>query len=347
MAANTDAIPPQASREATDWLILLQEEPDDQDILCAFAAWCDADPAHMQAWNATRLAADVMAAGVPEHADRWQPFVHEMRAGGDGSSVSSSSRKDNIVRPTFGRRKMWLGGGVAIAASLFAAVVGPGIVSRAVTGWQADYVTDTAEMRTITLADASTVTMAPESAIRVRFEAGERHIALLGGEAFFDVTPDPERPFRVSSEDVDVTVLGTGFDVRRNDAGTLVAVEHGLVRVGFDAINPPVHEMLEAGQSASVTWQGAVARGSLPAGQIASWRQNQLIAQDQPLGTVIDGLRRYYAGRIIITDDALAARTVTGVYNLADPLAALRGIARAQNAVVRQVTPWILLVSAS
>jgi transmembrane sensor len=347
MAANTDAIPPQASREATDWLILLQEEPDDQDILRAFAAWCDADPAHMQAWNATRLAADVMAAGVPEHANRWQPFVQEMRAGGDGSPVSSSSRKDNVVRPAFGRRKMWLGGGLAIAASLFAAVVGPGIVSRAVTGWQADYVTDTAEMRTITLADASTVTMAPESAIRVRFEAGERHIALLGGEAFFDVTPDPKRPFRVSSEDVDVTVLGTGFDVRRNDAGTLVAVEHGLVRVGFDAINPPVHEMLEAGQSASVTWQGAVARGSLPAGQIASWRQNQLIAQDQPLGTVIDGLRRYYPGRIIITDDTLATRTVTGVYNLADPLAALRGIARAQNAVVRQVTPWILLVSAS
>ena len=65
------------------------------------------------------------------------------------------------------------------------------------------------------------------------------------------------------------------------------------------------------------------------------------------MGTVIDGLRRYYAGRIIITDDTLATRTVTGVYNLADPLAALRGIARAQNAVVRQVTPWVLLVSAS
>ncbi|WP_404425775.1 FecR family protein [Thalassospira australica] len=347
MAANTDAIPPQASREATDWLILLQEEPDDQDILRAFAQWCDADPAHMQAWDATRRAADVMAAGAPEHAARWQPFVHEMRAGSNGSPVSSSSRKDNVVRPAFGRRKMLLGGGMAIAASLFAAVVGPGIVARAVTGWQADYVTDTAEMRTITLADASTVTMAPESAIRVRFEAGERHVALLGGEAFFDVTPDPKRPFRVSSDDVDVTVLGTGFDVRRNDAGTLVAVEHGLVRVGFDAINPPVDERLAAGQSASVTWQGAVARGSLPAGQIASWRQNQLIAQDQPLGTVIDGLRRYYPGRIIITDDALAARTVTGVYNLADPLAALRGIARAQDAVVRQVTPWILLVSAS
>lgn len=347
MAVKTDAIPPQASREATDWLILLQEEPDDQDILRAFAEWCDRDPAHVQAWNATRLAADVMAAGVPEHAGRWQPFVHEMRAGGEGSSVSSSSRKDNVVRPAFGRRKMWLGGGLAIAASLFAAVVGPGIVSRTVTGWQADYVTDTAEMRTITLADASTVTMAPESAIRVRYEAGERHIELLGGEAFFDVTPDPERPFRVSSDDVDVTVLGTGFDVRRFEAGTDVAVEHGLVRVGFDEIIPPVNEMLEEGQSARVSWQGDVARGQLPAGQIAAWRQNQLIAQDQPLGTVIDGLRRYYPGRIIITDDALASQPVTGVYNLADPMAALRGIARAQDAVVRQVTPWILLVSAS
>ncbi len=347
MAANTDAIPPQASREATDWLILLQEEPDDQDILRAFAEWCERDPAHMQAWNATRRAADVMATGSPEHADRWQPFVREMRTGGEGSSVSSSSRKDNVVRPAFGRGKMWLGGGLAIAASLFAAVIGPGIVTRAVTGWQADYVTDTAEMRTITLADASTVTMAPESAIRVRFESGERHIDLLGGEAFFEVTPDAERPFTVFADEVGVTVLGTGFDVRRNEAGTDVAVEHGLVRVGFDQITPPVAELLEAGQSASVTWQGAVARGQLPAGQIAAWRQNQLIAQDQPLGTVIDGLRRYYPGRIIITDDALATRPVTGVYNLADPLAALRGIARAQNAVVRQVTPWVLLVSAS
>ena len=144
-----------------------------------------------------------------------------------------------------------------------------------------------------------------------------------------------------------MTVLGTGFDVRRNEAGTDVAVEHGLVRVGLDASVPPVAEMLEAGQSASVSWQGEVARGQLPAGQVAAWRQNQLIAQDQPLGTVIDGLRRYYPGRIIITDDALATRPVTGVYNLADPLAALRGIARAQNAVVRQVTPWVLLVSAS
>lgn len=347
MAAKTDAIPPQASKEATDWLILLQDAPEDPDILRAFAQWCDADPTHMSAWHATRLAADVMAAGVPEHADRWQPFVQEMRAQGDGLPVSSSSRKDNVVRPAFGWRKRLLGGGMAIAASFVIAMIGPEIVSRAMTGWQADYVTETAEMRTITLADASTVTLAPESAIRVRFEAAERHIDLLGGEAFFDVTPDPERPFTVSADEVGVTVLGTGFDVRRDDHGAVVAVEHGLVRVGFDEITPPVHEMLEAGQRAHVTWQGAVARGSLPAGQIASWRQNQLIAQDQPLGTVIDGLRRYYPGRIIITDDALAARTVTGVYNLADPLAALRAMARPQDAVVRQVTPWILLVSAS
>ena len=44
---------------------------------------------------------------------------------------------------------------------------------------------------------------------------------------------------------------------------------------------------------------------------------------------------------------ALAARTVTGVYNLKDPGAALRAIARAHNAVIRYVTPWLILVSAS
>ncbi|MDP2697546.1 FecR family protein [Thalassospira sp.] len=334
MKRHTDPIRDKASKEATGWLILLQEDPDDMEVAQQFQDWCNASPAHLVAWEETRHAAGLMAQGVPRHAGRWQPFL--------------SASRDAVAHPVASNdnRRGWrrVLGGLAIAASLLVAVMaGPGIV----IDFQADYSTQTAETRAIVLADQSVVMLAPQSAIRVRFEGGERQIDLLRGEAFFEVTPDERHPFRVSSDSIDVTVLGTGFDVRRGENGTDVAVEHGLVRVDMEDGEAPLADMLTAGQRARVSWAGDVVRDDVPDGQIATWRHQQLIAQDQPLSTVIDGLRRYYPGTILITDAALARRPVTGVYHLADPLAALRGIARAQNAVIRQVTPWVILVSAS
>ncbi|MFH1805327.1 MAG: FecR domain-containing protein [Pseudomonadota bacterium] len=340
MKRHTDPIRDKASQEATGWLILLQEDPDDLEVMQQFQDWCNASPAHLSAWDETRHVAGLMAQGVPRHAGRWQPFLSASRdaaahAGHLAVPVASNDNRRGLRRVL---------GGLAIAASLLVAVVvGPGIV----IDLQADYSTQTAETRAIVLADHSMVMLAPQSAIRVRFEGGERQIDLLRGEAFFEVTPDEGHPFRVSSDSIDVTVLGTGFDVRRGETGTDVAVEHGLVRVDMDGGEQPLADMLGAGQRARVSWAGDVVRDHVPDGQIATWRHQQLIAQDQPLSTVIDGLRRYYPGTILITDAALARRPVTGVYHLADPLAALRGIARAQNAVVRQVTPWLILVSAS
>lgn len=144
-----------------------------------------------------------------------------------------------------------------------------------------------------------------------------------------------------------VTVLGTGFDVSDTAGRSSVAVEHGLVRVENAPTVPPVSELLEAGQQARVSRDGQVRRSTAPASQIAAWRHNQLIAQDQPLGEIVDRLRRYYTGTIVITDAELSRQTVTGVYRLDDPVSALRGMARAQKATVREITPWLLVVSPS
>ena len=68
--------------------------------------------------------------------------------------------------------------------------------------------------------------------------------------------------------------------------------------------------------------------------------------RDRPLAEAIDELRGYHAGFILLTDGALGARRVSGVYNLNDPVAALSAMAGAQGAVVRRLSPWVLLVSA-
>ena len=345
MTGKTDPIRKQASKEATDWLILLKDDPDDAGLRRAFEAWRRKNAVNAAAWDAMQQASDAMDKATPVHADRWQPSLADLRGEthGDGTDGAEPALPSNGRRTAgrIGRRQAIRFGGIAAAACLLALVAGPDV-------WldlRADYATGTAETRTIRLPDDSTVTLAPESAIAVAYAPGERRIRLLAGEAFFEAATNPERPFRVAARIVDVTVLGTAFDVRRGDAGARVSVEQGVVRVDHAAAAPPV--TLTAGQSVRVSWGGLAERSDAPLDQIAAWRRNRLIARDEPLGAVVDELRRYYSGRIIVTDEALAARPVTGVYNLADPVAALRGVARAQNAVVRRVTPWLIFVSAS
>ncbi len=212
---------------------------------------------------------------------------------------------------------------------------------------QADHATGTAVSRTVELTDQSTVIVAPASAIAVSFTPDERRVRLLAGEAYLEVTPDSDRPFRLSAGGVQVTVLGTGFNVSRSEDGVEVGVAHGKVHVGRSGSAQPVTTLLEAGEFVRINGSGRMVKDRQPASQVGAWRQNQLIAQDQPLRDVLNRLRRYYTGMIIVTDDSLSTQPVTGVYDLENPTGALRAIARSQNAVVRAITPWLLIVSRS
>lgn len=191
------------------------------------------------------------------------------------------------------------------------------------------------------------VTVAPDSAIAISFDAGERRVRLLSGEIYLDVTPDTDRPFRVEAEGVLVTVLGTAFNVSQTDYTVEVGVAHGSVRVAPNDAALPAAPALSPGEFVRVDRSKRIQRGKQPASQIGAWRQEQLIAQDQPLGDVLARLRRYHAGTILLMDRSLADQPVTGVYDLGDPVAALRAIARSQNAAVRAFTPWFLVVSRS
>ena len=399
MTGNNDPVHKQASQEATDWLILLHDDPEDVELRRAFEAWLKKSPANAAAWEAMQQASKAMDKATPVHAGRWKPALAELRGKteNDGAGAAAplntvrtrhssplhgrhmvrSSRKSpvgaassrdrrsiagriaagsrsyggcfkamrlfEIAASRINRRQAIRFGGVAALACLLALFIAPGLL----LDLHADYTTGTAETRTIRLSDDSTVTLAPESAITVTYTPDERHIRLLAGAAFFEVTPNAERPFEVAAKTLDITVIGTGFDVRSDDDGADVTVAHGAVRVGHASAVPPVAETLTAGQSIRVSWAGRAERRAVPVDQIAAWRHGELIARDEPLGAVVEQLRPYYAGRIVVTDEALAARPVTGVYNLNDPVAALRAIARAQNAAVRRVTPWLIIVSTS
>ena len=53
----------------------------------------------------------------------------------------------------------------------------------------------------------------------------------LKGEAFFNVTPNKKKPFIISVNDVQITVVGTSFNVKTINGNTEVVVETGIVKV--------------------------------------------------------------------------------------------------------------------
>jgi len=101
--------------------------------------------------------------------------------------------------------------------------------------------------RRIRFADGSEITLLqPDSTVRPREVRDDRTVVeLLGGSARFAVTSRPGRVFRVETDDVVVTVLGTRFTIERLGPRARVEVTEGSVEVAWS----DGHARLRAGQA--------------------------------------------------------------------------------------------------
>lgn len=295
-------------REASHWLIALQEAPDDMVLRDRFRAWLQASPIHAQAWRDLNRVDDLI---------------------GQALSAAKAAPPPRRARPVMGMAAFGL------AACLLLA-----FIPMRQAGLQADHRTTTAEMRRIALADGSQVMLAPDSAITVSLGEDKRVVALLRGEAFFEVQRDPARPFTVVAGDSSVRVVGTAFNVRRLQSGAEVAVAQGAVRVS----RADTQVDLRPGDSIDTSQGRHGLRSTLPTELVAPWRQGQLVVKDRSVADVVDTLRRYHDGIIMLHGQALAERRITGIFTPDDPEAALTALVAPLGGSVIRVTPWFVLV---
>ncbi|MFK0091127.1 FecR family protein [Pseudomonas sp. NPDC090592] len=316
----TSAAPTSSRREqALDWLLRLQQSPDDPQLRGAFEQWCASDTANAQAYQKAERVWQLTGQLAPTTTELWPkaevlPLPIKRRPG----------------------RRWWLG--AAVAACLLVAVA-PSLSLRL----QADYRTAQGETRDITLADGSVVQMDSDTAIAVDYSGDHRDVKLLAGQAFFEVMPDKAKPFHVRADDVKVTVTGTAFNVELRPGRVGVDVQHGSVRVEDTAAAQLLANALTAGQRLRYADGQVQLRAFVPS-QAAAWRQGQLIADDQTVAEVVQALARYVPGEVLLRDDALGAKRVTGVYDLRKPEAALRAVVRPHGGQVRSYGPWLLVL---
>jgi transmembrane sensor len=309
-----------AREEAAMWLVLLDDDPDDAGRRVEFEAWLNAAPVNRDAWQAVGRT----AALLPE-ADRLQR-----------RSADSAASRPRVVR---WRARYALGVAALALSACILAIVGPTIALRL----QADYHTGVAEIETLRLDDGSSVRMGPGSALRVAFSSGERRVQILAGEALFDVAADATRPFRVVTRDAITTVLGTRFDVSLLQASTSVVVARGHVQVSSRSGVQTVD--LRAGDSVRVAIDGSTERGDDRPDLFLPGPDHRVGVRNRPVAEVIERIRPWFVGRIVIADDEVGRRSVTGVFDAADPARALDALVGPQGGRVISITPWLLIVS--
>lgn len=180
----------------------------------------------------------------------------------------------------------------------------------------ADYKTATSEMKDVVLEDGSTLSLAPKSAIKVDYSAGQRRIELIQGDIYVDVAKDPSRPFIVHTQQADYQALGTRFIVNQYTDTSALHMLHSRVRASTNLISQPQVQNISAGQRISVDATGLGKIEAFDAHMFqTAWQMQQIQANELALSDLLPRLNAYHDGYIIFDEKALRQIKLTGMIN--------------------------------
>lgn len=174
----------------------------------------------------------------------------------------------------------------------------------------------TGQISQITLADGSRVWLSAASTLRYPQHFGDnlREVELKG-EAFFNVTNNPDKPFVVNSDQLRTRVLGTSFNIRvfKDEEDIHVTVATGRVSIeqnadsidsrtdstGAIAVLTPEQQLIFNKKTQSGTTQAV--KSTL----YTSWKDGKLIFENHSFEEIARRLERWYGIPIHFSDTAL------------------------------------------
>lgn len=146
------------------------------------------------------------------------------------------------------------------------------------------------------------------------FSEKTREVILKEGQAFFDIVHLSEKPFIVHAKTLDITVLGTSFDVKayRNDPDIKVTVKTGKVGVTLiDKPGQPALMLLPAEQATVPDKVSRIQITEISKPAIAPWKDNRLVFEDELLSEVFRVLERKYNQHIIVEKEGLSSEKIS------------------------------------
>lgn len=306
--------PPQELK-AADWFAQVRAGDSDAASEPSWLQWID-DTEHQRAYENCELAWELSA------ELRSSPTLTALLTGADALVTQSRVTRMPVARPKW-RVPVWQVGlaASAVAVGAFAWL----LLSRPTIS---EYTTAVGEQRTVALADGSTVFLNTDSDVRVALSGHLRRIELIRGEALFSVSHDRSRPFEVHALQGVTTAVGTQFDVELTHGGAAVSVLEGTVTVGAGATGAAAPALaVAAGNGIGYTTEGMLSElHPAEVGRIQGWRTQHIVFNDVPLDTALAEYNRYTHTPIVLSNPALGARHINGVFHIGDEAAFLSAL---------------------
>lgn len=177
----------------------------------------------------------------------------------------------------------------------------------------------------LTMPDGSKVVLSAGAIFRYpkNFNGKTREVELVEGRAFFDIKHQDGHPFIVRTKNLNVTVLGTSFDVTSNEkeGTTRVSVLTGKVGITRPSQTGTEVMMLLPSQEVLVSRQTQLMKKEVvPATPVKSWYKDDFVFEQESLRDVFKMLEKEYNTHITIENKKLLDERVTVKLNNLQPL---------------------------
>jgi transmembrane sensor len=184
----------------------------------------------------------------------------------------------------------------------------------------------TIDPMSVTLEDGSKIILKSGSRLRLpeHFATDKREV-FLTGEAFFEISKNPDRPFFVHAKDVVTRVLGTSFWVKNTEGSKNIAVEVVTGKVTVYKEKTTLKTSSESDgvvltPNLKVTYfvenehfvTGIVAKPVLVKAEETTPKIQQFSFNDAPLSEVMSQLETAYGIQIVLANDILNMCPFTG-----------------------------------
>jgi transmembrane sensor len=227
------------------------------------------------------------------------------------SNKSSSLTRTRQIRPFKFQRAM-----ARTAAALAGVILSGWLIYSLSMGREEMYETAFGTMTTVQLPDHSTVTLNGNSRIRFSetWDESEIREVWLQGEAFFSVVHTPDhKKFVVHTNNMEIEVLGTEFNVNNRRGETKVTLSSGAVKLnGKGKANKIKNVLMHPGEQASLDHQQQFHLEKVDTRKFTTWKDNVMIFDHTAVKEVAVMIEETYGLEVILRGDSIEELELTG-----------------------------------
>ena len=305
---------------AAEWLLRQGRADWHADDQAQLQQWLAQSPLHQRAWQRLQTTQATL------------PQIRQAQSGDWRMPCQPPAKATAPVSPHAPRRMGWgtrvtKRPAMRFASAAFAVLATGSVVFyhwANTPQWSLQAQTQVGQSQSIALPDGSQITLNTNSRIDVHYYPLSRQTRLLQGEAFFQVQANAAQPFTVQTDQSQITVVGTAFNVLIAPHAQTIEVKEGIVEVLAHTAGPRQQAVrLTAGTQLNLGDGNKARYQRIAAPQVGAWTSGQMRFNNTPLSQVVAQVSRYLDQPITIESAALSQRRISAVIATGKPEAFL------------------------